>query len=346
MLTAGRPGRAPGGSSGPADDGTPPRHWLDRPLVFFGGKGGVGKTTCAVAWALATSRLGRRTLLVSTDPAHSTSDLLGVPLGASERRVTEHLWAQELDAAKEAEEYVDRIRTDLLRRVPERLRPEMERQVEMARVTPGAEEAALFDRVAEIALAQGDTWDTIVFDTAPTGHTLRLLALPELLQTWIDGLLDRRQRIQKLSELWRRNLLGDGGDAAAQDPVERVLGARRRTFHQLRERLLDPERTVFAFVLTAERLPILETGRAVATLRRHGVPVGGMVVNRLLPASAADHPFLAARREQERQHLEEIERTFHDLPRLALPLLPHDVGGKEGLEEIVGELARQTAGAR
>lgn len=339
MLTAGRPGRAPG----PGDDRTPPRHWLDRPLVFFGGKGGVGKTTCAVAWALAASRLGRRTLLVSTDPAHSTSDLLGVALGAAERRVTEHLWAQEIDAAKEAEEYVDRIRIDLLRRVPERMRPEMERQVEMARVTPGAEEAALFDRVAEIALAQGDTWDAIVFDTAPTGHTLRLLALPELLQTWIDGLLDRRQRIQKLSELWRRNLVGDGGDEEAQDPVERVLGARRRTFHQLRERLLDSERTVFAFVLTAERLPILETGRAVATLRRHGVPVGGLVVNRLLPDSAAEHPFLAARRAQERVHLEEIEAELGELPRLSLPLLPRDVDASDGLEAIVAELERQCA---
>lgn len=340
-------GERPGGASkaGAEGGGEAERHWLERPLVFFGGKGGVGKTTCAAAWALLASRRGRRILLVSTDPAHSTSDLLGTPLGPEERRVTEHLWALEIDAEREAERYVERVRTDLLRRTPERLRAEMERQVELARVTPGAAEAALFDRVAEIALAQGERWDGVVFDTAPTGHTLRLLTLPELLQSWIDGLLDRRQRIQKLSALWRRNLLGgEEGDEPA-DPVERILGARRRTFFQLRERLLDPAITVFAFVLTPERLPILETARAVEVLRRHGVPVGGLVVNRVLPDSADDPPFFAARREQEGRYLEEIAERFPDLSRLRLPLLASDVTSHRGLEEIVTELERASLGS-
>jgi arsenite/tail-anchored protein-transporting ATPase len=315
-------------------------HWLDRRIVFFGGKGGVGKTTCAAAFALLASQAGRRTLLVSTDPAHSTGDILQADLGPTERRLTEHLWALEIDSEREAAEYIETVRTHLLRSTPEHLRAEMERQVEIAKVSPGAEEAALFDRVAELVLAARERFELVVFDTAPTGHTLRLLTLPELLQAWIDGLLDRRRRVNQLSALWRHMTVSGSPDEEVTDPVERVLVARRRKFYQMRELLLSPGMTTFIFVILAERLPILETAKAVAMLRRFQVPVGGLVVNRILPEDAAGHPFLAARKDQERRYLVEIAATFPDLPRLELPLLPHDVVGLEALQEIVEHLGR------
>ena len=314
-------------------------HWLDRRVVFFGGKGGVGKTTCATAFALLASQAGRRTLLVSTDPAHSTGDILQADLGPTERRVTEHLWALEIDAEREAAEYIDSVRTHLLRSTPEHLRAEMERQVEIARVSPGAEEAALFDRVSELVLTVRDRYDLVVFDTAPTGHTLRLLTLPELLQAWIDGLLERRQRVNQLSAMWRHMTISGSPDEEITDPVERVLVARRRKFYQMRELLLSPGVTVFVFVLLAERLPILETAKAVTLLRKFQVPVGGLIVNRILPAEAAGHPFLAARKEQERRYLGEIDATFPGLPRIEIPLLAHDVVGPAALQEIVGHLS-------
>jgi len=124
------------------------------------------------------------------------------------------------------------------------------------------------------------------------------------------------------------------------DPVERILTVRRRKFFQVREMLLDRERSTFIFVLVAERLPILETGKAVALLSKHGVPIGGLIVNRVLPEDALDHPFFAARKDQERRYLEEIDDTFPDLPRLRLPLLPHDVVGNDSLQEIVSHLGR------
>jgi arsenite/tail-anchored protein-transporting ATPase len=313
-------------------------HWLDRRILFFGGKGGVGKTTCATAFALLASEAGRRTLLVSTDPAHSTGDILETELGPSERRITEHLWALEIDSEKAAAEYIDRVRIHLLRVAPEHLRAEMERQVEIARVSPGAEEAALFDRVAELVLTVRDQYDLVVFDTAPTGHTLRLLTLPELLQAWIDGLLERRKRVNELSTMWRQMTVGGSPDEETTDPVEKILTARRRKFFQMRELLLSPGETAFVFVLLAERLPILETAKAVDMLHRFKVPVGGLVVNRILPQDSGDHPFLAARKEQEQRYMKEIEATFPDLPRLELPLLPHDVVGSDALQEIVDHL--------
>lgn len=317
-------------------------HWLDRAILFFGGKGGVGKSTCAAAYALLASEAGQRVLLVSTDPAHSVGDILGADLGPSERRISEHLWSVEIDPEHEANAYIDRVGTQLRRVAPTHMHAEVERQIEMARVSPGAGEAALFDRVAEIVLS-ADAWDKVVFDTAPTGHTLRLLSLPELLQTWMDGLLARRQRVNQLSSLWRHMLNRKAPSEDLDDPVERLLSARRRKFYQVRERLLDESRSAFIFVLMAERLPIVESGKAVAFLRRNGLPVGGLIVNRLLPKNVAEHPFLAARKEQEQLYLESIARDFSHLPRINLPLLPTDISGRESLSQIASYLAEEIA---
>jgi len=309
--------------------------WLDRKIVFFGGKGGVGKTTCATAFALASSDSGQRTLLVSTDPAHSTSDILQTKIGGDERRLTENLWALEIDAEAEAEAYIERVRQNLMRVTPAHLREEMQRQIEIAQSSPGAAEAALFDKVAELVLAVRDRYERVVFDTAPTGHTLRLLTLPELLHAWTEGLLQRRKRVNELSKMWRQMTIGGSPDEELSDPVERVLTERRRKFHQMREILLDEASTSFVFVITAERLPILETGKAVHLLRKYRVPVGGLVINRVLPDDSHGHAFLAARKEQEKRYLREIETTFPDLPTVRVPLLERDVVGEESIRRIV-----------
>lgn len=342
-------GTSPGGGGGhrePADEpagpirlADPVGEWVARGVVFFGGKGGVGKTTCAAAFSLLAARSGRRTLLVSTDPAHSTADVLGSRLGPEIRQVQPGLAALEIDPEREAEGYIERVRRQLSRVTPPHLRPEVERQVELARVSPGAEEAALFDRIAALVLEAGEDHDLVVFDTAPTGHTLRLLTLPELLQAWVDGLLERRRNVARLSDLWHRRILGRGDDEVPEDPIEAVLLARRRTFYRVRRRLLDERRSAFVFVLVAERLPILETGRAIEVLRRHRVPVAGIVVNRVLPQEAEDSGFFAARRRQEARYLAEIDGRFGELPRLRVPLLPSDVAGPTELEAVAAALA-------
>ena len=335
-------GRGPGGA--PPDAGAdgaagPAAGWLEREVVFFGGKGGVGKTTCAAAFALLAARSGRRTLLVSTDPAHSTSDVLETGLGPEEREIEPGLWALEIDPRREAEAYVDRVRRELGRVTPGHLRSEMERQVELATVSPGAEEAAIFDRIAELVQAAGKTYELVVFDTAPTGHTLRLLTLPELLQAWVEGLLERRRTVHQLSAMWRHMTVGRGADETPEDPVEEILLERRRTFYRVRQVLLDARRSAFLFVLVPERLPILETARAVEVLERHGVPVAGLVVNRVLPEHGADHPFLASRRRQEAEHLQGIADRFPGLDRVRVPLLATDVARRRDLDRVARALA-------
>lgn len=270
---------------------------LKRPVTFFGGKGGVGKTTIASAAALEAADDGRRTLLVSTDPAHSTSDILGLELGNQPRPVAEGLDAMELDPSEEAERYIEEVKRRTEDVVPPRLVAEVERQIDVARLSPGAEEAALFERFATVLEAATD-YRHIVFDTAPTGHTLRLLGLPELMTAWMSGMIQRRRKVGALGRMWRNvagsaaadqrpvsGSAGDGSSGEEEDPVLEALLERRDRFTRTRRLLTDHEQTSFIFVLTPERLPILETGRAIETLRRYEIPIGGLVINRVEDAS-------------------------------------------------------------
>ncbi|MCK5446534.1 MAG: TRC40/GET3/ArsA family transport-energizing ATPase, partial [Gemmatimonadetes bacterium] len=202
---------------------------LERPILFFGGKGGVGKTTLAAATALESARRGARTLLVSTDSAHSTSDILGVTVDAQPGPVEGDLWAAEIDPASAVEDYIRDVKGRIADVTPPRLVAEVERQIDAARVSPGAEEAALFDRFTR--LLGDERFDRIVFDTAPTGQTLRLLSLPELMTNWIGGLIAQRRKVSSLGRMWR-NVAGaaSGSEREIGDPVLAALEERRDRF--------------------------------------------------------------------------------------------------------------------
>ena len=309
---------------------------MARPLLFFGGKGGVGKTTLAAARALGSAAQGTRTLLVSTDPAHSTSDALEVTLGPEPREVAADLWAMELDPITETERYVAEVRERIADAVPPRLAGEVERQLDVARASPGSEEAALFDRFARIIAER--QYERIVFDTAPSGQTLRLLSLPELMTTWMGSLISQRKKVTALGRMWR-NVAGEaaGSESRGRDVVIEALEERRERFSNARDMLCDPSRTAFLFVTVAERLPVLETHRIMTALSRHGIPVGGVIVNQLLPGTTTD-PFLVRRKAREEAHLADIAIRFEDWPVGYLPLLDRDPVGADQLERLFGLL--------
>jgi arsenite-transporting ATPase len=311
------------------------REALRRPIVFFGGKGGVGKTTLAAARALESAREGDRTLLVSTDPAHSTSDAFGVALGPERREVERDLWAMELDPAREAEWYIAEVGDRVREAVPPRLADEVERQLGIARASPGAEEAALFDRFTRIIARE--EYDRIVFDTAPSGHTLRLLSLPDLMADWMGSLIAQREKVNRLGRLWR-SAAGDaaGRADAAPDILLEALQERRARFVSAGTLLRDPDRTAFVFVTVPERLPILETNRIVKTLHGHGIPVGGVIVNQVLPEGDGNE-FLRRRKQREAHHLADLAERFRDWDLAYLPLLDHD---PVGAGELTGLLER------
>jgi arsenite/tail-anchored protein-transporting ATPase len=308
-------------------------HLLDRRILFFGGKGGVGKTTCAAALALGASQRGRRVLLVSTDPAHSTSDVFERTLGPDEHEIRPGLFGIEIDAEIEARRYLDQVRVQVGALFGPAVLKEALRQMELAATMPGVSDVALFDRMAEIVRTRSAGFDLVIFDTAPTGHTLRLLQMPELMATWIRALSARRREAVRAAETVR----GPTSEAPAADPVLASLDSRARRLEQVRAALSQTGTTAIVLVLLPERLPIEETARALSLLEHMQMPVEGLVINRVLP-DLPEGDFLRARKAQERVYLEEIERRFSGLPRVIVPQLERDVHGFESLQRIAERL--------
>ena len=291
---------------------------MDR-FVFFGGKGGVGKTTVSSAYAHKCARAGVEVLLVSTDPAHSVSDVFDQEFADEPRAVEgyDSLSAVEIDPDEAVDQHLMGIKRSLGDQVSPAIVNEIDRQIELAHQTPGAQEAALFDRFIEV-MRDAEELDRVVFDTSPTGGTLRLLSLPEYLGGWIDRLLAKRQESVKLYE---RAAIGDREPRRSRvgDPIIARLKQRKESFEFAGETLRDD--ASFVLVANPDQLSVRETTRAIEQLAEHELTVSGIVMNRLTPEPDPDEngqgaSYLRDRVETERRRLETV-RSSLDPPVIA-----------------------------
>ena len=309
--------------------------FLNKKIYFIGGKGGVGKSTTSAAMALLLSEQGRRVLLVSTDPAHNSGDLFHEDFsGGKIVKVTSGLDVLEIDSGQEARNYINSVKGNLKGLVKATMLDEVNRQIDMAASSPGAEEAALFDRITSLILEEVVNYDAIVFDTAPTGHTIRLLTLPELMGVWMDGLLERRKKTNDNYAQW----MNDG--EPVEDPLYEKLNERKNRFKRVRDIFLDKAHTEYIFVLNAERLPIIETRKAIDTLQQHGIKVSTIVVNKVIP-DEADGEFMEKRRLNEKIYLDQITNTFAGQKHMYIPLMDSDISSLNSLELVSGLLRGQ-----
>lgn len=311
----------------------------DHRILFFGGKGGVGKTTLAAAAALALADAGRKVLLVSTDPAHNLGHIWDREIGDHITEVTPGLSVIEVDPATQTSQHLAQVGETMRAMMPEHLHGEVRRHLQLAEQSPGTHEAALLEKIAGLVAETGEDFEHLIFDTAPSGHTSRLMELPEIMAAWTDGLLDRRARSEKFSAVVR-GLSPTGRDGLiAEDPVDRrnrqlrsVLLRRRERFEQLRSALSDPATCRFFIVLTPERMPVLETLEFQRQLAGAGVAVGGCVVNRCSPTDQGE--FLATRAELEAGFIAQLRTGLPNTPVVQLPLLAGDITGRAALQEF------------
>ncbi|WP_101256300.1 ArsA family ATPase [Streptomyces barkulensis] len=322
-----------------------------RRVVFVGGKGGVGKTSVAAAVALGRARSGARVLLVSTDPAHNLGHLWGRPVGDAPVRLAGpgdlvsragaagHVDGLEIDPERTVEQHLSAVAGTMRRLLPERMHAPAARHLQLARQAPGTHESAVLERIAEAVELGEEAYDLVVFDTAPSGHTLRLLALPEQLTSWTETLLANRDRSERFGAAVRG--LGGGGDSDRDAELRRILLRRRDRFSLLREVVTDPARTGFVLVLTAEVLPIAETVEVYEKLTGLGVDVAALVANRRSPAGAGE--LLECRRRLEDEHLARLRQRIPDVPLLEVPLLPGDLVGTRALAALADRLGHSTS---
>ena len=316
-------------------------------FAFFGGKGGVGKTTVSAAFGVLSADAGDETLLVSTDPAHSTSDVFGQSFGDTPQRVAgyDRLSAMEIDPESEVDEHLMEIRRQMAEQVSQVIVNEIDSQIEMAHNTPGAHEAALFDRLIHVMREESTNFDRVVFDTAPTGGTLRLLSLPDFLGDWVDRLIDKRNQ-----SLDRYEMAAIGDSEPRVDPEDDPIIDRLRTRKEkfaFAGRTLREEAT-FYLVLNPDELSVAETRRSVERLRETGLDVAGLVVNKITPEPDAEESgagacYLRERCARERERISEVESSF-SVPVVARIDSRTDEITGETLDDVAAELSIDVRG--
>jgi arsenite-transporting ATPase len=302
----------------------------DAQLLFCGGKGGVGKTTVAAASALRCAELGHRTVVLSTDLAHSLADSFDRPLAPEPVELGPNLWAQETDIYYNLRTYwgtVQRWLNDLLawRQVDEMVADEVS-------ILPGMEELANLLWINRHR--ERGQFDVVVVDCAPTGETLRLLSFPEIGRWWVEKILPvHRAAAQIVRPLVR-------AASGLPMPENEVYDAVQELFDQLDKlhaMLVSPELTSVRLVMNPEKMVIKEAQRTYTYFSLFGYPCDLVVCNRVIPNSVSDEHFLAWKESQAR-HLDEIEQRFSPMPILEVPLFKDEVVGLDQLQEFARAL--------
>jgi arsenite-transporting ATPase len=304
--------------------------------IFFGGKGGVGKTVLAGAAGLWLAQQGKRTLLASTNPVHSLTSMLGQDVFGRHIAVdgAPNLYAYEIDTKDTIEKSKREIREKIewfLKFAD--IKTKADEFVESATMNPAFEESAMFENMIDLMFE--DKYEAYVFDTAPTANARRLLGMSDVYGMWVNKMVQSREEAMSL-----KDLLSYSKKKKEKDPLmDYLLNLRTRMAHA-KELLTDEEKTAFFFVTLPEALPIAVIRRFIDWFGEFGIPVGGVVVNMLIDQDSVGEEtpdFVKNRVSMQAEYMDEIWQLFPDV-RAVIPLFDTEVRGVEMLKRTAGHL--------
>ena len=304
--------------------------------VFFGGKGGVGKTVMAGAAALWIAQQGKRTLLASTNPVHSLTSMLGQDVFGAPTPVrgVPNLLAYEIVT----KDTIEKSKVELTKKIEwflkyADIKTKADEFVESATMNPAFEESAMFENMIDLMF--DDEYDVYVFDTAPTANTRRLLGMSSVYGMWVNKMVQSREEARSL-----KDLLSYSRKKEEKDPLMDYLLNLRTRIERTKGYLTDVEKTAFFFIALPEALPIAVIKRFIGWFHDFGIPVGGVVVNMLIDKEAVGEEapdFVLNRIAMQETYMGEIWRSFPDV-RAIVPLFEREVCGVEMLERMAGYL--------
>ena len=300
--------------------------------IMFGGKGGVGKTTMSAATGLYCAEQGLKTVIVSTDPAHSLKDSFEQEFGHEPTPVkgVENLYVVEIDPQEAMKDYKEKLKGQMDENPM--LGDMLGEQLEMASLSPGTDESAAFD--VFLKYMDSDEFDVVVFDTAPTGHTLRFLGLPEIMDKYMSKMIKFKKQMSGMMKMMKKMMpFGGGGDDIDYDQMLKEMEESKAKITKARAILANPDRTSFRLVVIPEEMSILESERAMKSLEKYKIPVDSVIVNQLIPKDV-ECDFCKARYDLQAKRLKMIEEKFGNKVIAKVELLKTEAKGIKVLKEI------------
>ena len=306
----------------------------NRRYIMFGGKGGLGKTTFSAATAYWLAKQGKKVLVFSVDPQASLTDIFQKDIfGKGPVKIMENLWAQEIDADSHIKAYQDEIRKKIrdmygLEKVPE----EIESYIQAASAEPAMEESAIFDAVVDVVVQEN--YDYYIYDLVPLGHALYYLSMAKVYDEWINKVTKLREDMREYEEMVSRL---KREKETEQDAILNELVYIKGRINASSKILTDKEKTAFFFVVTPEDMIIVDTEKAAKLFAQFDVPIGGYVVNRVIPHELIDQnipDYLRNRIQMQDKYLGNIRTTFGKDVLAYVPELERDVTGLPMIEKL------------
>jgi arsenite/tail-anchored protein-transporting ATPase len=304
-------------------------------VIVHTGKGGVGKTSISAATALRCAEMGLKTIVISTDTAHSLGDSLEVNIGPEPTEIHPNLWAQEVDTRYSMDKYWGRIQKYMTALFSKRGVEDI--VAEEVTILPGLEEGAHLLWINQYV--QEGNYDVLIVDAAPTAETLRLLSLPDVTRWWFDKVMMLTRGAAKVLRpigkvLGRSEVAPDDN---AWDDVNRLFD----TLDKVRQLLTDPEMASVRLVVNPEKMVIKETQRTYTYLNLYGYATDAIICNRIIPDEVTD-PYFSMWKANQKDNIAYIGEAFGELPVLRAPLYGQEVGGLDSLRRLGDVLYKDT----